>query len=165
MMLFVLSLFTNIPIDDALSSPLPVPLYVAISPSKKVIVTGFSQLIVENSVGSSYISTTSLDRWGESLELTTVNTTTNPDEFTLYQNYPNPFNPTTNIKFNIGSSSDVKLTVYDVLGKVAAVLVNQHLEAGTYNISYSNLSLSSGIYFYELTAGSYREVKKMNLVK
>jgi len=138
---------------------------VAITSTKKVIVTGFSQLIVESSLESSFISTVSMDKWSESNELTAVTTNTNPSRFSLYQNYPNPFNPSTTIKFDLAASSDVKLTVYDVLGKVAAVLVNQHLEAGTYNISYSNLSLSSGIYFYELTAGSYREVKKMNLVK
>ncbi|MEO8514595.1 MAG: T9SS type A sorting domain-containing protein [Ignavibacteria bacterium] len=132
----------------------------AISPTKKVIVTGFSSLIIDNSADNSYISTQSLE-WGS--ELTNLNNT--PKTFLLEQNYPNPFNPSTNIKFNLTSSGNVKLVVYDMLGKVVDILVNQDLQAGSYNIKYSNTSLSSGIYFYELTTSGLRDIKKMTLVK
>lgn len=127
----------------------------------KVIITGFSALIID-APGSSYISTQSLD-WGESSELNTNNEI--PNSFSLNQNFPNPFNPSTTISFALPEASNVQLTVYDMVGRVVSVLVNQQLEAGTHNISYSNTSLSSGVYFYELKAGSFRDVKKMNLIK
>jgi uncharacterized delta-60 repeat protein len=136
---------------------------VAVTEDNKVLITGYSQLIIEAMYEECYISTMALG-WGESSELSsTLNNT--PGKFALYQNYPNPFNPVTNIKFEIPASSQVKLVIYDMLGKVAAVLINQNLEAGLHNITYSNLNLSSGIYFYELTAGSFRDVKKMSLIK
>lgn len=128
----------------------------------KVIVTGFSQLIFDGPDQSSVITTQSI-KWGEESELTVNNNT--PERFSLSQNFPNPFNPSTTISFSLPEVSEVNLTVYDMLGKVVGVLVNQQLEAGTHSISYSNNSLSSGIYFYELKAGSFRDVKKMNLIK
>src|SRR4030095_3755292 len=124
----------------------------------KVYVTGCSELIIESNNGGSYVSTMMLD-WGNSSELTTENVT--PKTYTLHQNYPNPFNPSTAIKFDINTASRVKLTVYDMLGKVMDVLVDQDLAAGSYNITYTNKSLASGIYFYELSADNFRDVKKM----
>lgn len=93
-----------------------------------------------------------------------------PDKFALYQNYPNPFNPTTKIKFDVPSNvnrekSNVKLTIYDLLGKEVATLVNENLKAGTYEISFEGNNFSSGIYFYSLKAGNYIETKRMILVK
>lgn len=130
--------------------------------NNKVVVTGVSQLIIEGAVEQSFISTV-MYKWGKESEMITG--TNVPDKFTLYQNYPNPFNPSTTIKFDIAVSGNVKLTVYDVLGKVATVLVNQHLNQGTYNINFNDMSLSSGIYFYELKTGNFRDIKKMTLVK
>lgn len=130
--------------------------------NNKVIVTGLSQLIIESSVEQSYISTLMIG-WGKESEL--VTNTTTPEKYVLYQNYPNPFNPSTTIKFDIAVSGNVKLTVYDMLGRVVSVLVNQHLNQGTHNISFRDMSLSSGIYFYELKTGNYRDIKKMTLVK
>lgn len=127
-----------------------------------VFVTGYSELIVESSNNVSYISTQMM-KWGESSELTNNNNT--PQKYVLHQNYPNPFNPSTNIKFDISKASIVKLAIYDMLGREVAVLVNQQLTAGSYNIAYSNKDLSSGIYFYRLTAGNFVETKKMSLIK
>ena len=135
---------------------------VAVSDDGVVFITGYSQLIIEAHNDVSYISTQKMV-FGERSELIGNNNT--PGKFALYQNYPNPFNPSTSIRFDVANSVDVKLVVYDILGKVAAVLVNQKLSAGTYNISYSNQDLSSGIYFYELKAGNFRDVKKMSLIK
>ena len=135
---------------------------IAISPTKKVIITGFSQLITENSVESSFISTMSLD-WAYKSKLETNSNI--PTKFSLKQNYPNPFNPSTNISFDLSEGGKVELTVYDMLGRVNTVLINQYLSAGTYNINFSNPGLSSGIYFYELKSGAYRDIKKMTLVK
>jgi hypothetical protein len=88
-----------------------------------------------------------------------------PEMFTLSQNYPNPFNPVTNIKFSIPAGGNVKLTVFDITGKEVAVLVNQNMNAGNYTADFDASQLSSGIYFYTLSSGSFTDTKKMILVK
>lgn len=90
-----------------------------------------------------------------------------PKEFKLYQNYPNPFNPVTNIKYSVRrQTSNVKLIVYDIRGKLVEELVNQKQNAGTYEVVFSGNSLSSGIYFYSLIIdGITIETRKMALVK
>ncbi|MGB8318679.1 MAG: T9SS type A sorting domain-containing protein, partial [Ignavibacteriaceae bacterium] len=85
--------------------------------------------------------------------------------FQLYQNYPNPFNPSTNIKFELKEDSHVKLSVYNVIGQKAAELINSVLPAGIHDVTFNASRLSSGIYFYELKAGAYSSVKKMELLK
>ena len=76
-----------------------------------------------------------------------------PDIFELMQNYPNPFNPNTTIRFKIPSSKYVILKVYDVLGREAATLVNENLKAGEYSVNFNAANLTSGVYFYKLSAG------------
>lgn len=88
-----------------------------------------------------------------------------PQSFSLNQNYPNPFNPTTNIQFDITNAGMVKLYVYDMTGKVVAVLVNEELSAGTYKYSFDAGGLPSGIYFYKLVSGDLSQVRKMVLLK
>ncbi len=88
-----------------------------------------------------------------------------PKAFSLSQNYPNPFNPTTNIKFAIPKAGSVKLTIFDMLGKEIETLVNEELHAGTYEYEWNGINLSSGVYFYKLTAGNSTETKKMLMVK
>jgi photosystem II stability/assembly factor-like uncharacterized protein len=88
-----------------------------------------------------------------------------PESFSLSQNYPNPFNPVTNIKFSIPTGEFVSLKIYDVTGREAAGLVNEQLSAGTYKIDFDAAQLSSGTYFYRISAGSFTEVKKMTLIK
>ncbi|NWF90889.1 MAG: T9SS type A sorting domain-containing protein [Ignavibacteriaceae bacterium] len=105
-------------------------------------------------------------------------------EFKLEQNYPNPFNPTTKIKFSVPnvilrqaqddndvtlslSESDqmITLKVYDILGNEVATLVDEYKEAGTYEIEFNASKLSSGTYFYRLTAGEISETQKLVLIK
>ncbi len=88
-----------------------------------------------------------------------------PKSFALYQNYPNPFNPVTQIKFDVPRVSNVKLVIFDVLGREVAVLVNGEMKPGVYNADWNASSFASGVYFYEIKAGDYRDVKKMILVK
>ena len=89
--------------------------------------------------------------------------------FSLAQNYPNPFNPTTTIRFWISDFGFVSLIVYDVLGNKITTLVNEHKPAGSYEIEFSATSseskLTSGIYIYQLSAGSYSATKKMLMIK
>jgi hypothetical protein len=86
-------------------------------------------------------------------------------EFSLSQNYPNPFNPTTIIDFVIPKSSNVKLSVYDILGNEVAILINGYVNAGKYGREFDGSNLSSGLYFYKLEANGFTETKKMLLVK
>ncbi|MBZ0182570.1 MAG: family 10 glycosylhydrolase [Melioribacteraceae bacterium] len=88
-----------------------------------------------------------------------------PSKFMLEQNYPNPFNPTTSIEYSVPSSEYVSLKVYDVLGNEVASLVNENKTAGSYRIDFNASTLSSGVYFYKITAGNYTETKKMMLIK
>jgi photosystem II stability/assembly factor-like uncharacterized protein len=94
-----------------------------------------------------------------------------PSDYKLFQNYPNPFNPATIIKFQIkdsrhdGSSTNVKLVVFDILGKEVATLVNGNYKPGMYEATFDGGSLPSGIYFYRLIAGDFNETKKMLMIK
>jgi hypothetical protein len=88
-----------------------------------------------------------------------------PSVFKLNQNYPNPFNPSTKISFSVPQSGFVSLKVYDLTGREVANLVNNKLEAGTYEYDFDGSKLTSGIYFYRINAGSYSETMKMMLIK
>jgi hypothetical protein len=88
-----------------------------------------------------------------------------PTEFSLSQNYPNPFNPSTTIKYAIPKRTSVGLILYDILGREVEVLVNEDQDAGQYKINLNAGGLASGIYFYQLQAGSFIETKKMILMK
>lgn len=88
-----------------------------------------------------------------------------PDKYSLQQNYPNPFNPSTKIKFDIAEVSYVALKIYDMLGSEVTTLISEELPAGTYDVEFNANDLSSGTYFYKLTANDHIEVKKMILLK
>ena len=88
-----------------------------------------------------------------------------PFEFNLAQNYPNPFNPSTIISFSVPQSSNVKLSVFNVLGEEVATLVNDVKNSGTYEVEFNGSNLTSGIYIYSLEAGGMRSTKKMMLIK
>jgi len=88
-----------------------------------------------------------------------------PVDYQLLQNYPNPFNPSTAIQFRIARPELVSLKVFDVLGNEVAILIHREFNAGSYTYNFKADNLSSGIYFYRITAGNYSETKKMNLLK
>ena len=98
-----------------------------------------------------------------------------PNGYALLQNYPNPFNPSTKIEYSIPEENFVTLKVYDVLGSEIATLVNGKKSAGYYEVNFSAINgsasggnaanLSSGIYYYKLSAGNFSQVKKMILIK
>ncbi|MDP1677197.1 MAG: right-handed parallel beta-helix repeat-containing protein [Bacteroidota bacterium] len=88
-----------------------------------------------------------------------------PTSFGLSQNYPNPFNPTTTIRYALPVSGNVKLAVYDLLGREIATLVNEEQSAGWKEVQWNALQVSSGIYFYKLSAGNFIDIKKMLVVK
>ena len=88
-----------------------------------------------------------------------------PDEFTLKQNFPNPFNPVTQIKYALAEPSDVRLTVYNMLGQRVAVLVNERKSAGWHTVTFDASELSSGIYIYQIRAGENVAIRKLTLLK
>jgi len=88
-----------------------------------------------------------------------------PANFMLQQNYPNPFNPFTTIGYDLAEPARVTLTIYTVTGTVVARLVEEEQSAGSYSRIWDAAQNPSGIYFYELKAGSYRQVKRMLLMK
>jgi hypothetical protein len=88
-----------------------------------------------------------------------------PINYRLHQNYPNPFNPTTKIKFEIPSSSHMRMIIYDLLGQEVTTLVNKKLKPGTYEVTFDGSNYASGVYFYSLVADDFINTKKMLLVK
>jgi CubicO group peptidase (beta-lactamase class C family) len=88
-----------------------------------------------------------------------------PLNYSLNQNYPNPFNPSTTIEFILPKSEFVELKVYNILGKKVATLVSNKLNSGNHSYTFDGRNLASGIYYCQLVAGEYKEVKKMILIK
>jgi hypothetical protein len=95
-----------------------------------------------------------------------------PLKFSLGQNYPNPFNPMCNVQFSMCNTGNVKIVVYDIMGREVQTLVNERLKAGTYEVKFDGSMLPSGVYFYKFVVrhgGSstdiYSETKKMLLIK
>jgi hypothetical protein len=99
--------------------------------------------------------------------ITSVQPLTNdiPQEFLLHQNYPNPFNPTATIKYGLPKSSDVRLSVFDMLGREVSVLVNERRDAGVHEVKFDGSSLASGVYFYRLQAGDFTQTKRLLLLR
>ena len=93
------------------------------------------------------------------------NVSLQPSEFSLEQNYPNPFNPSTTIKFSIPNEEFVSLKVFNSLGEEVAELLNETKPTGNYSVSFNASQLSSGVYFYKISAGNFIETKKMILMK
>jgi len=115
-----------------------------------------------------YAGTYTRSVWRRPLsEVTAVKEVSNtiPRGFELAQNYPNPFNPTTSVDVRISKSGMTTLTIYDVLGREVATLVNQELHPGTYRVEWNATGQPSGIYYYRLQSGSSVEMKKMVLMK
>jgi hypothetical protein len=88
-----------------------------------------------------------------------------PATFSLSQNYPNPFNPRTGIRYQVPGVSDVKLIVFDLLGREVAVLVNERKVPGTYEVAFDGNGLASGVYLYRMMAGNFVQTKKLVIVK
>jgi hypothetical protein len=88
-----------------------------------------------------------------------------PKEYSLDQNYPNPFNPTTTISFGLPESGMTSLKVYNIIGQEIAVLVNEELQAGIYNIPFDASAMTSGLYLYRLQSKEFIAIKKMLLIK
>ncbi len=111
----------------------------------------------------------SMQAWTCQVTLDPVGVTQNnneiPKQFALKQNYPNPFNPSTLINFSIPKAGNVTLEVFDASGRRVATLINDEMNAGNYKFDYNADNLSTGVYFYKLSAEGFTETKKMMLIK
>ncbi|NUN10469.1 MAG: T9SS type A sorting domain-containing protein [Ignavibacteriaceae bacterium] len=110
------------------------------------------------------------DGTSEFSKVVNVNINSMPVDFSLAQNYPNPFNPSTSIKFTVPVNSNVKIAVYNAMGKLVKELVNRDYDAGTYSVEWlgndnNGAKVASGIYFYKMDAGNKSITKKMVLMK
>jgi hypothetical protein len=88
-----------------------------------------------------------------------------PEEYKLSQNYPNPFNPSTTISFSLPQTGNVKLTLFDALGRNVQEIANKEFSSGDHSINFNAANLTSGVYFYRIEAGSFVQSKKMVLLK
>jgi hypothetical protein len=88
-----------------------------------------------------------------------------PTKYFLDQNYPNPFNPKTEISFGLEKASLVRLEIFNSLGQKVAILLGQRMDAGKHSVTFDAGSLSSGVYYYRITAGEFSAVKKMLLMR
>jgi M6 family metalloprotease-like protein len=126
---------------------------------------GFYDVVVYNPYQSSGVLAASYEVTGA----TGIGDET-PKQFVLRPNYPNPFNPSTSIRFDVATRSDVTLRVYDVSGALVRTLVNEPKDAGSYVVEWNGRNdqgspASSGVYFYRLTAPGFSDVRKMTLIK
>jgi len=88
-----------------------------------------------------------------------------PIAYSLSQNYPNPFNPSTTIRYELPSRTDVVLKIFDLLGQEVATLVDEEKTAGRYEVLWHAARTASGVYFYRLQSGEFVETKKLVLLK
>jgi len=88
-----------------------------------------------------------------------------PTKFNLYQNFPNPFNPRTIINYELRITTEVKLSIYNLLGQKVVILVSEKQEAGRYQVEWDASGFASGVYYYIFDAGEFHDVKKMILLQ
>ncbi|MBK7631711.1 MAG: T9SS type A sorting domain-containing protein [Ignavibacteriales bacterium] len=113
-------------------------------------ITGQNSLVLKNT-NSGITNIKTIDNW--------------IDNYSLSQNYPNPFNPTTKISYSIATAGIVSLKIYDILGREVSTLVNEEKSAGRYEVNFNASQLASGVYFYQIKAGSFTQTKKLMLLK
>lgn len=131
---------------------------IAILDSNSVFVTGSAAFNAP--AGTDYLTI----RYTEPVGIRPISTNV-PSAFELMQNYPNPFNPSTAIRFNVPKYSFVRLSVFDITGREVTVMANENLRAGEYEATWNASGVSSGVYFYRLTAGDFVQTRKMALIK
>jgi len=127
------------------------------------VITGFGSMLLQSPLQyDHFIGEIVLNLNPTSVEQTNSDV---PSGYALLNNYPNPFNPSTTISFSIPTEEFVSLKVFNSLGEEVAELVNETLFAGNYSVSFDASYLTSGVYFYQINAGIFIEIKKMMLIK
>ncbi|MBI2419218.1 MAG: T9SS type A sorting domain-containing protein, partial [Ignavibacteriales bacterium] len=148
---------------------------------KEILLSGVTYPVILHSIGSNFVikdkatsgkllnrvlkTNKSLTIYDERIKVLEVSVHELPTKYALMQNYPNPFNPETKITYSLPEKAFVTLTVYNQLGEKVATLAHQDMDAGTHSISWNAGNINSGIYFYEIKAGTFKSVKKLMLLK
>jgi hypothetical protein len=130
----------------------------------KAVYLGFGYEGINNSDDRNLLMTRILD-WMFPLDAVDPGPGTLPTVYALEQNFPNPFNPETTIPFALPERSHVRLSVFDLLGREVAVLVNGVMDAGTHDATFNGAELSSGVYFYRMEANDFTQTRKLMLMK
>jgi len=158
--------YSNVSLIDSIGIFFPANLQTTFVPTPRVFNTnvgvvkctaGFKDAVGAYSLSTWFTFVVSLPTSVEELGI--------PTDYRLSKNYPNPFNPTTTIKFALPNAEFVNLTVYDILGKEVAILVDENKPAGYHKVDFNAGNLPSGIYLYKLTAGKFTKTEKMILMK
>ncbi len=135
------------------------------TPDYRVVYTAFGiEQITDQAIRDTLLSRT-INWLMEGVVVSAGNEQPTANTFILDQNYPNPFNPSTTISYTLAENSDVSLKIYNVVGQEVAQLVNEKQSVGAHGVKFDASELTSGIYFYKLTAGNFISVKKMTLIK
>jgi hypothetical protein len=155
-------------IFDLSDSTFEAPVRIFIGDSNFVYVAGYTGSGSDQDIFAFKID------YGYGLDVRQINNNI-PDNFSLSQNYPNPFNPVTKINFSIPKGDNVKIEIYDALGRLVDKLIDKYFSAGNYSVDFDASKLSggisakggyaSGVYFYRLTSGSFTQMKKAVLLK
>ena len=130
--------------------------------SKKINDADADELVAEANLIVNAVRS-SLSKSSDQQTLTSINIT--PQNYSLDQNFPNPFNPSTVIRYGMPENANVSLVIYDIVGRKVAELVNGEEGAGYHEVMFDGSKLSTGMYFYKLTAGSFIQINKMLLLK
>jgi hypothetical protein len=120
------------------------------------------------SIGAEKVFLMQLDMPGNWKELTAAVSEPRQNsvgEFQLYQNWPNPFNSSTTIRFSIPKRSSVTMKIFDTLGRTVAAVVEKEFPPGGHSVSFNAENLPSGVYYYQIKAGEYMQMKKLLLLK
>lgn len=139
--------------------------------SKETLINGVLHLkagVFDNTIPFTLGPDGSISYEGGSLAVTDaiVNKTADiPKKFALYQNFPNPFNPSTTIRFDVPKQSQVRITVFDIMGRQIAELVNKEYNPGTHQVTWNADKFASGIYYYRIKAKEFESVRKLILMK
>ncbi len=120
-----------------------------------------SDLIIRNFMVKDYPIIISI----ASIATSVTDSDRSPFTFALHQNYPNPFNPQTTITYELKDNAQVSLKIYNIIGQLVETIVNEHKNAGFHTIKWRTENVVSGIYFYRIKAGEYRETKKCLILK
>ncbi len=88
-----------------------------------------------------------------------------PQSIKLHQNYPNPFNPITTISYQLPNAMNVSISIYNPVGQLVETLIDENKKAGSHSVNWNGNNVSSGLYFYYIEAGKFKETKKMLLLK
>lgn len=140
------------------------PVYVSMWMWDYIGISAFNGKVRPVWMGSGYTVMTAIVDTFYSIGVQNISTEI-PSLFGLSQNYPNPFNPQTNIEFSLPVTGNVKIVIFDLLGREIETPVNEQLKAGTYRIDWNAADHPSGVYFYKLQTEGFTETKKMILVK